>query len=169
MNSTKTKSVSFGTITVTDFPIELGDNPACSKGAPIQMGWTAYESHTHNLEIYDFCRQSERKSRRKLIMTFERRNQLLIKAGYTMEEVMDAAMEAAAIQKSRRESLEGQGWERFVTVLESTGKLPRGIMRGVLGTTGEILSTTGGLIASTGRTVKKIVSTKQKVVPARSA
>jgi hypothetical protein len=51
-------------------------------------------------------------------------------------------------------------------VLESTGKIPRGVMKGVLGTTGDILTTTGDIVmatrgilvgglASTGRQLSK--------------
>ena len=32
------KQVTFGDLTITEYPIILGDNPACH-GAPITIGW----------------------------------------------------------------------------------------------------------------------------------
>ena len=149
--ATKTMVVSWDpTIRIHEHPIILGDNPACSSGAPIQIGWKAQESISRNLDMYEYCRQDERKVGKKLVLPVQRRAQILLRAGYSLEKIGNAVMEVEMIQKQRRETLSKQGWDRVAQVLESTGRIPKGLMKGVLGTTGDILTTTGGLVLQTG-------------------
>jgi len=112
-----TKSVRFGTITITEFYLELGDNPACSSGAPVQLSGipVAGKSFTRKFELFDFCRQKERRERKKLYITEEKRARMFLKAGYTMDELVEAIVQIDAIKKSRIECLHSQGWERFAT------------------------------------------------------
>jgi hypothetical protein len=167
-SSPESKKVWFGElITIHEFPITLGDNPACSSGAPVQLGWKALESTTRNMELYEYVRKGERKrDRRQLIIPVEKRGRILLKRGYSIDQIAEATMNADEIKEQRRETLRKQGWDRFGMVLESTGKIPRGVMKGVLGTTGDILATTGDIVmatkgilvgglASTGRQLSK--------------
>ena len=127
------KSVSFGSITILVFPIVLGENPSCSSGAPIQIGWKPVESSTRDIALYDYLRESQRRPRKSLGISVPRRAQLLIQAGYSIDQIADAAMKVQAIQRQRAESLQATGLgERVQLLLETTGKLPMGLMRGVL-------------------------------------
>lgn len=174
-------------ITIHEFPIILGDNPSCSSGAPIQIGWKAYQTTTRNLELFEFIRWDERRSDRKhLIIPVEQRGQLLLRSGYTIDQIANATVKADEIKEQRQGTLRKQGWDRMAMVLETTGKIPKGIMRGVLGTTGDIISTTGDIaktlvntggkvvsatvdgLASTGRRMSKTFS-KPETIQARSA
>mmetsp|Transcript_26094 Transcript_26094/g.57485 ORF Transcript_26094/g.57485 Transcript_26094/m.57485 type:complete len:86 (+) Transcript_26094:113-370(+) len=59
-----TKKVSFGDVTITDYPIIMGDNPACS-GVPITIDWEPMGTHTRNLELYEYTRKQRRHGRKK--------------------------------------------------------------------------------------------------------
>ena len=148
------KTVSFGTITIMEFPMVIGDNPSCSGGAPVQIGWQPQDTATRGLEMYDFLRERERVTRRKkLILPVDKRAKILLVAGFSLEEIVMAAEQAARVKKGRYESLKSQGFgERVTVLLETSGKVPKGIMKGVMNTTGDIVtgvvSTTGGLLVS---------------------
>lgn len=155
--------VGFDNVTIFEFPMVLGDNPSCSNGAPVCLGRKAISSKTQSIDIYEFIRKGKRRSRRRLILDVPTRAEILLSAGFEMYEIVDATLAVQAIRKSRVESLKVQGWQRLTIALETTGKLPMGVMSGVLGTTGQIVSTTGGLLASTGRATGGILITSSRV------
>ena len=117
---------------IREYPIELGDNPACSAGAPIQIGWDPQDISLRNLEVYEYCRQDRRRGK-QLVLSVPRRAQLLMEAGYSIEQIGTATYEVEVVQKSRAETLQNQGWDRVNVFLEATGKLPKEFLNGVLG------------------------------------
>lgn len=164
------KRVTFGKITVVEFPMELGDNPGCSIGVPVQLGWTPLTSTTRSIELFDRLRDERgRRLRKELVLTNQQRAKIVLHAGYSLEQLAEAVLLVDLIRESRRDSLKLQGWDRFAAMLQTTGRLPVGVVKGVLGTGGMLVSRTSDLLESTGRTVKKIVGPKQQVVFARSA
>jgi hypothetical protein len=91
------------------------------------------ESNTLDVALYDYLRESQRRPRKSLRMSLATRAQLLLQAGYSLEQIVDAVMKVQTIQKQRAESLQATGLgERVQLLLEITGKLPMGLMRGVL-------------------------------------
>lgn len=173
-DSYRGKTISFGDVTITEFGYQLGDNPACSSGAPVQIAWVNKEDSqavTLDLDMYEYCKKNksptsnkERKRRLKeLQMDVPTRAQILLKAGYTLDEIANATLKVEQIQKQRQESISHNpppGWETMTNVLEATGKLPKGILTA----TGNVMSATGGLLLGG---VKNIV--KPRNVNARSA
>jgi hypothetical protein len=155
--------VGFDSVTIFEFPMVLGDNPSCSNGAPVCLARKAISSDTHSIDIYEFIRNGRRRTRKRLILNVATRAEILLGAGFEMCEIAEATMAVQAIRKSRVESLKIQGWQRLTIALETTGKLPMGVMSGVLGTTGQIVSTTGGILASTGHATGGILITSGRV------
>lgn len=155
--------VGFESVTIIEFPMVLGDNPSCSNGAPVCLGRKVISSSTQNIDVYEYLRKDRRRSRRRLVLDVPTRSEILVAAGYTIDQIVRATMAVQVIRKSRVESLKSQGWERLTIALETTGKLPKGVMSGVLGTTGQIVSTTGGLLVSTGRVTGGILVTSGRV------
>jgi hypothetical protein len=125
------KLVRFGDLTIREYPMELGDHPSCSSGAPVQLGWEPQAVSKRNLELYEYVRGERRRGRRELAIPVQRRGQLLLQAGYSLEEIGNAAMEVQTIKKLRSDTLKNQGWDRANLILETTGKLPRGIVSGL--------------------------------------
>lgn len=56
------KSVSFGSLTVTEYPIVLGDNPACT-GCPISIDWTPINRYSCDIDLYEQFRRLGRSRR----------------------------------------------------------------------------------------------------------
>jgi hypothetical protein len=169
------KKVTFGEVTVTEFPIAVGSNPACSSGCPIEMAWIPKEDNTTNVSIdlsmYEYLRtnksggggggssssssgssgqlqqqrrQQQQRRKKEMLLSVTARARLLMQAGYSLDEIGNATMAVELIQKQRRETLQKSGWAKLGTLLETTGKLPKGIMN----MSGDILSTTGGFLLS---------------------
>lgn len=126
----------------------LGENPACSCGAPVQIDWVPMNSSTRDLNLYDYLRKDQRRSRKGLTISVPKRAHILMSAGYSIGQIADALMQVQSIQKQRSESLQVSGLgERVQLLIETTGRLPKGIMKGML----------------------KIAQPKQKMVQARTA
>ena len=167
MSPTSYKMVAFGDVTVTEFPMILGDNPGLtSGGAPTQLDWKPLgESETFDLEIYEYMIKRQRHEERQIKgkeeagyyhskkLSVPPRAQILIEAGYTIDEIANAVMQVQEIQKQRAESIQANGLgERLQLLVQTSGK--RLSIKGVLNSFG------GGGTASTP---------KRKTVQARSA
>ena len=71
------KCVAFGEVELLEFPQILGDNPACSGGAPVQLDWKPESRETHDLEYFEFYNKKEKgqfpsrkkKSKKHLVAT----------------------------------------------------------------------------------------------------
>mmetsp|Transcript_13316 Transcript_13316/g.37486 ORF Transcript_13316/g.37486 Transcript_13316/m.37486 type:complete len:145 (+) Transcript_13316:240-674(+) len=113
--TTRSKQVRFGDLTITEYPIILGDNPACN-GAPITIGWEPIRTYTRNLELYEYTRTHRRHGRKKLVIPVQKRSQILLDAGYTEEEIIKAALKVAQIKSQREETLnesQQKGFDKF--------------------------------------------------------
>lgn len=97
------KKVFFDEIMIKEYPTVLGNNPAVyvailtqisvtatendliahavalsihlysSCGAPVQLGWKPINESVHDLDFYEYCRESERRPRKKMILSVRRR------------------------------------------------------------------------------------------------
>jgi hypothetical protein len=103
-------TITFGELTIIEFPVELGDNPAVSSGAPIRLGSQALSTTTRNLDLYEYIRKDTRRHRTRLQMSVPLRAELLFAAGYTMDQIMHATLAADEIRSSRKASVKIQGW-----------------------------------------------------------
>ena len=88
-------SVSFGDISIQEYPVELGDHPCCSSGSPIQIGWTPLTSSTLPLETYELLRSQERRTslQKTSVIPVQKRVEMLLEAGYSIHEIAFANME----------------------------------------------------------------------------
>ena len=152
------RQVRFGEVEIWEFPIVIGDNPGCSSGAPIQIGWIPIGSMTQTVNFYE---QRRGKRKRNLIIPVEKRGKILLHAGYSIYEIGNAAVHVDHIKKLRAESLQNQGWDNISVLLEMTGQLPRDLINGILETT--------GLIGTTFQTDSSQMQNYNRARSARSA
>lgn len=132
----KSKSVSFGVITILEFPIVLGENPAVSSGAPIELGWKLEKVYHRELQLYEYLRSDlrTRRDRKSLTIPVSDRTQLLLDSGYSLEDIGAATERAEEVQRQRSDSMKTTDTtgDRMLSLLETTGKIPLYMMRGVL-------------------------------------
>lgn len=53
------RRIVFGRVAIAEFPRVLGDNPSCSDGAPLTLGWQAIHNVAFELEYYEAYHASE--------------------------------------------------------------------------------------------------------------
>jgi hypothetical protein len=118
-------------LTIREYPVILGDHPSVSSGAPLTLGWEYLEQSTRNLELYEYTRQ-RRRTRRQLAIPVDVRGQILLKMGYTIEELANATMEVEDVKRQRAESMRSSNMmDRTKLVLTSTGELPKNVVNGM--------------------------------------
>jgi hypothetical protein len=144
------KKVRFGELVITEFPIILGDNPAVTSGAPVTIDWTPQGEVSYKINVYESVRGTRRR-RRKLLITVSNRAILLLAAGYSIDEIADASINAQQIKYGRQESMQNQSWDRLNMMMETTN------------------STLGTLMENTGKKIKAIVKPMQHSEIARTA
>ena len=89
--------VQFSHVRIREYAVTIGDNPCCSYGVPISLDWD-YEDEGRDIPIdvyesqYVIPRNTMRRgTRRSLVLTYNERRARLWKAGYTLEEIDEAA------------------------------------------------------------------------------
>ena len=118
-----------------EFPIVLGENPAVSSGAPIELGWQLVKVYTRELQLYEYLRSDLRtRDRKSLTIPVSHRTQLLLDSGYSLEDISAAVQRAEVVQRQRSDSMKNADTtgDRMLSLLETTGKLPFFVVRGVL-------------------------------------
>jgi hypothetical protein len=118
-----TKRVSFDTIEILQFPIEVGDNP-CAEGVPISIGWEAHETDVFDLDLYE-QHKPEPRGRDDIHIPAQIRQALLAAEGTTAKEMLEAVTEAQKIQKSRVKSIRSQKWDGINYAMEMTSRRMR--------------------------------------------
>jgi hypothetical protein len=143
--------VRFDSLTIREYPMELGDHPSCSGGAPVTIGWEPQATQTRNLELYEYTRTA-RRSRKQLHIPVQARAILLLKGGYSLQEIGNATHQVELARKERADTISsshhGKHWKLVKMMLETTGK--------------ETLKMGGGLLS-------KVIKPVRKTVQARSA
>ena len=117
------KKVSFDQVRIRHYPIIMGDNPSVSQGAPISMGWSYEELLSLDLDdfeeskhcryrrrerrerrCYQFCRTENSNRTQHMILGYYRRQSLLLRLGYSVQEQEEAARQILKIQRQRFQS-----------------------------------------------------------------
>ena len=128
-----TKQVSFSTCTIQEYPVILGDNPACAAGVPITLGWKPTQSSTTDMELHDFMRSKQRRHGKHLIIPVQERTQMVMDAGSSMEEVADMVLQVDQIRKDRAETFNTSDFgEKMQIFQEKLERLPKGIAKNLL-------------------------------------
>ena len=105
----KQRSVSFGNIQVLEFPMELGDNPAVTRGCPLTIGWEMLQRTSYDVESYEQLRSTHRRrSSNELRIPTEKRTQILLDQGHTLQEIASTAMAALKIKDLRLLSIQNR-------------------------------------------------------------
>jgi hypothetical protein len=125
--------ISFADIEIREYPYVLGDNPACSAGVPLTIGWKPQATSIHDVDVYEYARKSERKRKTPKI-SVQKRAQILLSSGYSLEQIGTAVLLVEEIKKMRADSLKSTGLgDRTKMLLETTGRLPKEILTGMAG------------------------------------
>jgi CRISPR/Cas system CMR subunit Cmr4 (Cas7 group RAMP superfamily) len=113
-------SVSFTDVTIFEFPLRIGDNPACTSGCPITLANKHQSVRKSSLSEDDenisnsnvkSISNTRRRSSKDLIIPSDVRTKLLMANGYELQRIVKTTENILKIQEQRRESLQKTHWE----------------------------------------------------------
>jgi hypothetical protein len=125
-NRPMNRSVSFSDVTIYEFPLRIGDNPACTAGCPIALAkrhrivrrssLSDNDENNNNNNINNntaksSTSQTKRRSSKDLIIPSDVRTKLLMANGYELRRIVKTTENILKIQEQRRESLQKTHWE----------------------------------------------------------
>lgn len=114
----RTPRVRFGTITIRDYDIILGDHPACSYGPPITISWDYHENDPQDVHEYEVENALTRRSLRDLTLNYYQRKYLL--SAHTELEFKAVIKEIKRINAHRKLSMYASFYEDAIdSVIDS--------------------------------------------------
>ena len=138
-SSESIRRVSFGDLEIHEFGTEMGGSVP-SEGCPIALNWTRVAYHICSIDYYeaektklhgvsssrpsDNIKQSSfpRKKNEVPVISAHRRAKMLHACGYSLEEIIDVAIEMDDVRRQRRDSLENKRLDGFHYALEVSGR-----------------------------------------------
>eukprot|EP00934_Nitzschia_sp_Nitz4_P006011 Nitzschia sp. Nitz4//scaffold116_size91068//7581//10009//NITZ4_004946-RA/size91068-snap-gene-0.1-mRNA-1//1//CDS//3329533542//6001//frame0 len=121
------KKVRFGNIQLREHERAVGDNPSCSTGPPVGIGWR--HSETKIINIDEFERERAHKPKCN-VLTRSKREELLLDWGISFNDIIDAIRTNIKVKNQRRQTVTNLGKiERIEEALESaTRKIKRAFL-----------------------------------------
>ena len=102
------KSVKFGNISIREFDVTVGDNPACSSGVPISLSWNYNPVHEEfPVEVFENYRDGQRCTPDELKLSERVRYQMLVDEWkVSKSKIARAERQCRQTKNERQESLE---------------------------------------------------------------
>jgi hypothetical protein len=95
-------SVSFDTIEIREYERVVGDNPSCSKGPPISIGWECLLCRLYRINDYEKHVRGPRRTKKEFHLAADKRTHLLVDVWERSEDdIRKARREATYIQYCR--------------------------------------------------------------------
>jgi len=129
LKETDSRNVIFDAIRIREYERSLGDNPSCSTGPPISLGWKYQECTTVSLDKFESFR-GPRRSQFEMLIPRDKRQEMLVREWNTPpQQCARAVRENMKTKSQRRRTIENLGFEKFDTALESARrKIVRTVM-----------------------------------------
>ncbi|KAG7353937.1 hypothetical protein IV203_035199 [Nitzschia inconspicua] len=115
----------FDVVTIYEFQLSIGDNPATREGCPIALSSKCVNKETIDVDIFESMREGNRRKSKNLYVPVEDRAAMLLSRGYSLDQIVKRVLEMDEIKKSRSESLKMNGWERMNIAIDAAGKTLR--------------------------------------------
>ena len=113
-------SVQFGRVTIRQYNSILDANPACSSGAAISIGWDYQEFQAIDIESYESTRLRREKGVGRL--SGKRRAKILLRLGYSEEEIGQAVRSISKARSQRDQSTKNSGFNKFDDTIQSAAR-----------------------------------------------
>jgi hypothetical protein len=116
----KRKKVSFSTVEIQEYAVQLGDNPATA-GVPITIGWEPQFKIVCDIDEYESLRPPSRRSA-DLSIPSGLRVAMLHKQGTPMRDILAIKKENKKIRRARTKSVRSVKWDGVDEALESASR-----------------------------------------------
>ena len=118
-SSSHLDSIQFGTISIREYANTMGDNPSCGDGPALSLGW-AFKSQPVVMSVDDY--ESSRPPRRvldALAIPQEWREKILVRLGFSYEDILQAIVEKRYDQACREQTLSRLKYQALEERLEA--------------------------------------------------
>lgn len=102
------KLVRFNHIHLREYERVVGDNPSCSSGAPIGIGWAHTETKIMTIDYYQ-SHKVVRRSQMQMVLSRTERQRLLLNWGASGPEVVDSIRANIRVKNQRRRTVNNLG------------------------------------------------------------
>lgn len=109
--------VRFSTIGIREYPICIGDNPCCTLGVPLAIGWEYDDRLTCSVDEYEKTRPYRRSAAEIKIPSLHR-FEILKSLGYSRQAINEATKEAARNRSNRSQTSNQLGRAPFEELVE---------------------------------------------------
>jgi hypothetical protein len=124
------KTVRFSTIEIREYGMCVGDNPAVGRGVPVTIEWDhSEEIFEFPVEDYDDERQLKRRLTSQLRIPPLVRRDILKKAGYSRQEILEGARKAEIARTRRQRTNQTLVWAPAEEFLERVRRFVSKILR----------------------------------------
>jgi hypothetical protein len=120
-------TVQFSTITVREYPIMMGDNPAVSDGPPLTIDWEYNELPYLDVEAFESVRRS-RRTGKSLVLSRKRRENILRNVGYQDVQIVAGIRHVKKLQSLRMQTVANLGSEKVEEAIQNVGRRMKGML-----------------------------------------
>jgi len=99
-----TKGISFGKVSIQEYPIIVGDNPACLKGVPLTIHWESIHSMEFDLGDFEQLRVEHRRTSKQLQLPASHREAILRRLGFLHQDLLWGQKRATIARNARRKT-----------------------------------------------------------------
>ena len=121
LSSTKSKResrVKFADVTVREYSRILSDNPACTKGAAVGLGWEYNIKDPVSVDAYEFAKKPPRPVS-ELILDRRQREEIFRQWGFTDHELAAVVRELNRLRSKRRQTVNNLGARKVEEAIET--------------------------------------------------
>ena len=95
------RKVTFGVVRVRIYSITIGDHPSCGRGVPITLDWDYQQLPPVSVDQFETIKKKFPRKKTLLLKAYKRQQRLL-RLGYTGKQIQQAIQEKYKIQRQRR-------------------------------------------------------------------
>ena len=119
----RTTIVSFSSVEVRQYERILGDNPACSTGPPLTIGWKFDESKTMNMSVDDYeYDHGLNRDDTAMVLSRQAREEMLLELGYSLKEMAMSVRKNIRLKNRRRQTVNNLSVMKVEEMVETTMK-----------------------------------------------
>jgi hypothetical protein len=109
-------------VVVRHYSQTLGDNPACSYGAPITLDWTYVQLEPKSVDLYEALRLRRRRPAHQLILSYYFRRELLLALGFDERDIQRTTREISKVRVQRQKTEFFSHVWKVEDAVETTGR-----------------------------------------------
>eukprot|EP00815_Leptocylindrus_aporus_P001074 CAMPEP_0116052590 /NCGR_PEP_ID=MMETSP0322-20121206/1663_1 /TAXON_ID=163516 /ORGANISM="Leptocylindrus danicus var. apora, Strain B651" /LENGTH=551 /DNA_ID=CAMNT_0003535553 /DNA_START=398 /DNA_END=2053 /DNA_ORIENTATION=- len=116
--------VKFGKVDIREFEIEIGDNPSCSRGPAVALGWKILKEESyHHVDRFERVRRNARyKTAPDMVLGRHEREKMLLENGFSTGDIAAAVRKIVRIKNQRRQTVNNLPVARFEEIVEVAGR-----------------------------------------------